>query len=478
MTTPFSFVAGMESSDTISPLLPFSPVFDILNANNTIGTDGVTYTNCGIPRNMAICGGNNTQKTGLSVLAMVRVLIRYVGSLVFFFDIEGNFDVDRLEEVVDREIGIPGYFRDKLLNKRFFYFSRNDLNNPCDGTFVHDKFKEIKAQITAAIKAKDKIYMETPYVGNDGKNIEIITPILCITDSISEMHFQKVSETFQEGDVDEGGAKKTRDMVIGNLRRIVYEDADVLGGLSGVYQIWTAQIADIINMTGKPLEKESVFIRQGKKLKAPKSLMRIPQIAHEIIKGSPLKSGNDWMYPNPFGKDIAIAADSKEVPDLMFYANTAFRNKFGMSGAMNFFIGSQSLGIQEGLTMYHTLKTNNYFGLDGNDRGHTCLLYPELKVGRTTVWDATLSDKKFVRALTIIYHLWAAQTYQMGLEKKYRLTPQELYDGIKAKGLDWNDILENTVDYWHTNPDIKKHTVTTHELVRIAIGEREPYWVK
>lgn len=478
MSTPFSFVEGMESSDTISPLLPFSPVFDILNSNNTVGTDGVTYTNCGLTRNVAVVGGNNTQKTGFTVLAMARTLLRYLGSLVFFFDIEGNFDVDRLEEYIDREIGIPGYFRDKLLNKRFFYFSRNDINNPCDGTFVHDKFKEISAKIKEEIKAKRNIYMKTPYVGNDGKQIEIITPILCVIDSISEMHFQKVSETFQEGDVDEGGAKKTRDMVIGNLRRIVFEDADVLGGLSGVYQLWTAQVADIINMTGKPLEKESVFIRQGKKLKAPKSLMRIPQIGHEIIKGTPLKSGNDWMYPNPFGRDVAITADSKEVPDLMFYSNTAFRNKFGMSGAMNFFVGSQALGIQEGLTMYHTLKTNNFFGLEGNDRGHVCILYPEVKVGRTTVWDTCLSDKKFERAITIIYHLWASQTYQMNLEKKYRITPQELYEKIKERGIDWNDILENTVDYWHTNPDIKKHTVTTHELVRIAIGERDPYWIK
>ncbi len=42
--------------------------------------------------------------------------------------------------------------------------------------------------------------------------------------------------------------------------------------------------------------------------------------------------------------------------------------------------------------------------------------------------------------------------------------------------VDWNDILENTVDYWFTNPDIKKFTVTTYELIRIAIGERDAYW--
>jgi hypothetical protein len=34
------------------------------------------------------------------------------------------------------------------------------------------------------------------------------------------------------------------------------------------------------------------------------------------------------------------------------------------------------------------------------------------------------------------------------------------------------------VYYWHTNPEIKKHTVSTMELLKIAIGERKPYWLE
>ena len=82
------------------------------------------------------------------------------------------------------------------------------------------------------------------------------------------------------------------------------------------------------------------------------------------------------------------------------------------------------------------------------------------------------------RAYTILYHLWFQQTFHLSMPMKYRITPQELYDKIIARGLSWDDILENTVDYWFTNKDIKKFTVTTQELVRIAIGERDPYWIK
>jgi hypothetical protein len=94
------------------------------------------------------------------------------------------------------------------------------------------------------------------------------------------------------------------------------------------------------------------------------------------------------------------------------------------------------------------------------------------------VWGKTLDDNKLVRALTIIYHLWFMRTFWFKQPAEYRISPQELYEKIKARGLDWDDILENTVDYWFTNPDIKKVTVTTHELVRVAIGERDPYWIK
>ena len=46
-------------------------------------------------------------------------------------------------------------------------------------------------------------------------------------------------------------------------------------------------------------------------------------------------------------------------------------------------------------------------------------------------------------------------------------------------GVDWNDILENTVYFWHDNPEhIKKHTLTVYELLEIAVNKKKPYWIK
>lgn len=475
---PLAFLKDLQSSSTVSLELPFSPIFDMINAEIVYGKHGEAYYNGGIARNSAIVGGNNTQKTGVCILSIARTLYRFEKAIALVFDIEANFKVNRLIEAVDREAGEVGYFDKHIKNKRFFYFSKNDIERPCDGNFVKDMFKDINEKVRAQLAANEDIFIDTPIVDEDGKPVRIIIPILTIVDSISEMHFATISKHFQSGAVDEGGEKRTRDLSIGNARRIVHEDCDTLGGIAGVYQMWVAQVVDKLNLTGRPEEKESVFIRAGRKLKGPRSLLRIPQIGHEVIKGTPLKDGQEWMYPNPLGRDVEVSSDAKEVPDLMYYANQPYRNKNGMSGILSFFIGSQSMGIQEGLTMYHVLKTAKYWGLPGSKISHACVLYPDVKLGRTTVWGKTLEDKKLVRALTIIYHLWFMRTFWFKQPAEYRLTPEELYEKIKARGLDWDDILENTVDYWFTNPEIKKHTVTTYELVRIALGERDPYWIK
>lgn len=70
------------------------------------------------------------------------------------------------------------------------------------------------------------------------------------------------------------------------------------------------------------------------------------------------------------------------------------------------------------------------------------------------------------------------QSAWLDLDNKFRMTPQELYTKIKDQGYDWDDILSNTVDFWHTNPLIKKHSLSTQELLLIALGERKPYWLK
>lgn len=471
MSSPYSFLSGMKSSEIITPFLNYSYIFDQLNGEDVRGVDGRYYLNGGITPNNAVVGGSNTQKTGNLVLQMARILVRYSCAVGFFFDIEKTFSVRRLADMVDREVGIPSYFMNELLNKRFFYFNGNDH----DGTDVHNFFINTNKMIKDEAKTNKKLKIPTVFLSNDGKTpLMIYPPIIPHIDSGTEMNFSKAAADFREGDVDDGGNKNTRDMKIGNLRRIVHSDADQLGGEVGMYQSWTAQVQDIINMTGQPLEKQTTFLRQGKKIAGPKTMKNLPALGIEIIRGAPLKNGQEWLYPDPFGKDENIDDDGKASPDLMEYFIAPYRNKNGVSGGHLTFIGSQNLGIQEDLTAYHNLKKHKFFGYDSdNTRSHSLVIYPGSKLGRTTIRSQINEDLCLRRALCITYQFMNKIKYDLNMDPKYRMTIEDFYEKV-GKVMDWEWILNETVDYWFINPDIKKKTLSTFELMRIAIGEGDP----
>lgn len=471
MSSPFSFLEGIKSSEIITPFIPYSYIFDQLNGEDLLGTDGRYYLNGGMTPNNAIVGGSNTQKSGMLVLLMGRALARINCSAGFFFDIEKTFGVSRLAAMIDREIGIPSYFQHNLLDKRFFYFNGNEY----DGTDVHKFFIEKNQLIKDEMKKNKNLKVATPFLSNDGKSaLMMLPPLIPHVDSGTEMGFAKAAKDFREGDVDEGGAKKTRDMVFGNLKRIVHSDADQLGGEVGMYQSWTAQVQDIINMTGQPLEKQTTFLRQGKKIAGPKTMKNLPALGIEIIRGAPLKNGQEWLYPDPYGKDEFVTDDGKASPDLMEYFVSPYRNKNGLSGGHTTFIGSQYLGIQEDLTAYHNLKKHKFFGYDSdNTRSHSLVLLPDLKLGRTTIRGQINEDQRLRRALCITYQYMNKVKYDLNLPMRYRLSVEEFFERIN-KVMDWEWVLNETVDFWFINPDIKKTTISTFELMRIAIGEGSP----
>lgn len=476
MANPYDFVNEIEQSSTIHLKFNYSPIFDLLNGIYIKGKHDAWYLLGGNPAHSFICGGNNTNKTGMVVERVAAILYRIADTIIYYHDTESTLDVYRLGRRIDELFGIENYFNDRILGKRFIYHCKsdgkdgNDLNN-----FIKKAYAAYKEN-----KNKKEFYQDSPFIDKDGKAVKFFTPLVIVGDSMSELDFKVINDEYMLKDLGTGGKQRMRDMEIGNAKRILMEDADTLCSQSGASIIWTCQTSDIINIDGKPLEKESTFLRQGKKLsKTPKAMMRIPQIGMEIIKGTSLKNNDGtWLYPNPKGRDIAIDSDGKENPDLMEYIYEITRCKSGKSGGRGTFISSQSEGFKEGLSMYHTLKTHKYFGMTQTGRSaHIVDLLPDLSLERTTIWFLTDNTPQLHRALTISYQMWYMQKYWLNLPDEFRITPNDLYKLINERGLDWNDILSNTVDYFFTSPEIKKHTVTTYELLDVAVNKKDPYWL-
>lgn len=488
MLPALKFMQDYNSESQLHIGMNVSPIFDLQTTTMIKGADGVWYMNGGLMPINALAGGNNTQKTGRTVSDVAALLYRFQKAIVLYGDTESTLDLSRLAEQVDRLFGIEGYFDEEILGTRFIYMPQSD---DVDGTTIHNRVLEIYKSLKALEESKEKadkeafdaLFFETPWKSKKtGQRIKERHPILLICDSISEVMFdQLMFKQFDEGEMDEGGKKRTRDMEIGNLRRILMTDVCILGPRCGIRSYWIAQSADVINMDGKPKEKDSTFLRHNKKLAAPKAMLKLPHIGVEIIKGVVLKQP-DHSVTYPRGKESQICTNAKSNPELVQYLTTAFRNKSGASGGDISFIGSQEMGIMPYLSMYDTLKDNKYWGLDGSAIRHTLALCPDKTLMRTTVRDmleGPEADPKLQRAVEILYQMWYQQTFWENFPANWRITPQELYTLVKDQGIDWDEILSDTVYFWHDNPEhIKKHTLTVFELMEIAVNKKKPYWKK
>lgn len=488
MLSALNFLKDYGAESNLQIGFNTSPIFDMITTSMIKGRNGVWYQNGGLMPINGLAGGNNTQKTGKTVKDVAAMLHRFQHTVVLYGDTESTLDISRLAEEVDRLYDEEGYFAEHIEDKRFHYMPNSA---GIDGTELHNKVIEIYKTIHALSESKDKadqeayaqLFMDTPFWSEKNqKFIQVMQPIIFICDSISEVLFDNLMfKQFDEGEMDEGGKKRTRDMEIGNLRRILMTDTCILGPRVGLRSYWIAQSADVINMDGKPKEKDSTFLRHNKKLAAPKAMLKLPHIGIEIIKGTPMKQpDHSIMYPR--GKESLISSNARSNPELVQYFTTVFRNKSGSSGGDLAFVAGQAEGILESLSMYDSLKDNKYFGLEGSAIRHTCALMPDVSIMRTTVRDlleGPEADPKLKRAIEITWQLWFMQTFWENFPEEWRITPSELYAKGKEKGLDWDDVLENTVYFWHDNPEyIKKHTLTVYELMEIVVNGKKPYWLK
>lgn len=483
MLNPLAFLQSYSAENDLQIGLNVSPIFDMMTTSMIKDHRGVWIQNGGLMPINALAGGNNTQKTGRTVKDTAALLYRFKTAKVLYGDSESTLDISRLGEEVDRLFGEEGYFEENINNQRFFYMP---YSAGIDGTELHNRVKDIYIRIDALSKSKDKdeqaayesLFIDTPFVSSKtGKRIRVQGPMLFIMDSISEILFDTLMfKQFDDGAIDDGGKKRTRDMEIGNMRRILMTDVCMLGPRVGLRSLWVAQSADVMNIDGKPKEKDSTFIRHNKKIAAPKAILKLPHIGVEIIRGSVLKQ-NDHSVTYPRGKESTICANARSNPELVEYTTTVFRNKSGSSGGDVSFIGSQEEGIKESLSMYNMLKENGYFGLNGSAVRHAIALLPDVSLMRTTVRDLLEEDKKLRRAVEIVWQIWYMQTFWTNYPQEWRIEPTKIFELGKEKGLDWDDVLENTVYFWHDNPEhIKEHTLTGYELMEIVVGGKKPYW--
>ena len=152
------------------------------------------------------------------------------------------------------------------------------------------------------------------------------------------------------------------------------------------------------------------------------------------------------------------------------------RSKSGPTGLPFELVISQSEGVHVGLTEFNYIRSMDRFGLGGHDRSYYLELLPEVALSRTTIRGKIDSNPRLQRALEItselcqITHLWH------DVPKDKLCTPKQLYEDIKAKGYDWDELLDTRAWWTFDDYDHPIKRLTTMDLLNMRLGEYTPYW--
>jgi hypothetical protein len=163
--------------------------------------------------------------------------------------------------------------------------------------------------------------------------------------------------------------------------------------------------------------------------------------------------------------------------DLMELTVMPIRTKGGITGFPFSLVVSQRFGLQETLSEYWYLKTYGRFGLTGNQVQQRLALLPDVVFTRKSIRRISQENAKFRRASQLLSELCQINNLWPEYAIENMVEPTKLYEGLKEKGYDWDELLE-TRGHWtfdqYTNP-VKY--LSAKDLLEMYHGNYHPYWM-
>lgn len=253
---------------------------------------------------------------------------------------------------------------------------------------------------------------------------------------------------------------------------------DVMGTMtpsllrSNTYGLITAHVGDNVSIESGPYgpkpRQQIGTLSSNEKIKGvPANYTRLTTSLWQTSNKKPLVNSGTLLaeYPKNDGTD-------KIKEELHTITLKQHRSKDNLSSIRLELITSQREGVLPHLSQFHFLK-NNKFGFDGNNISYNLILYPEVKVGRTTIRGLIDRDPKLRRAIeftsdylqmTMYFPEYELLGLYCGLET--------LYKEIDELGYDWNKILSVTRN-WHTPKHYTSELEYLHilNLLKLRVGQ-------
>lgn len=338
-------------------------------------------------------------------------------------------------------------------------------------------FQEFKEFIKEKKKGAKDITVNSPFMDRDGKLMQMLIPTFGDVDSLTEFRAENSDKLLDENELGESGLN-TIFMKDGQVKTIMLQELPSLVGSSYHYLSMTGQLGKEIAMAqagpmpAQPVKKLQ-WLKNGDKMKGvtDKFTFATSNCWH-AYNAAPLINQATKAAEYPIAGVDPTSGDT----DLMLVTLRMLRSKSGPTGYALEIIVSQSEGVLPELTEFHYIKNMDRWGISGTLQHYSLDLYPDVKIQRTTVRSKIDEDAKLRRALNITSEMLQMKTFHRNCDD-VMCTPKELYDDLKAKGYDW-DLLLQTRGWWTINND--KHPIpflSTRDLLNMRAGTYHPYWL-
>lgn len=466
--------AEFAPAPSVKIMINIGATLDIPTGKYHRGRHGESVLNGGLAFLTGIVGiGNNFKSTVMRYMSFMG-LARIPKSTGNTYDTEVSVHENRMKKLASfiRELGgedIIDTGRWMVTDKTVYF-----------GNEYYEIYKDF---LKNKKKNAEKNMVETPFMERNNQSLmKIIQPTFTEIDSFTEFETEDVAKMQDANELGESGGN-TIHMRQGLAKLRFLMEAPGLNGGSYNYLLMTAHIG-----------KESTMQNAG-----PGGSVPIQKLKHlkngDKIKGTTDKftfiTHNCWHSFNasPFTNDGTKGPEYPRSPDDNMRLDTDLntvqirnlRGKSGPSGLPLTLLVSQEEGVLGSLTEYHHLKeVGKYFGMGGSNISHYPELYPDCKIGRTTVRSKIDSDPKLRRALNIMVEMLQMSYLWHDLPEGLLCDPKVLYEDLKAKGYDWDMILEQTRGWWTLDNDKPNPLLflSTMDLLNMRQGKYHPFWLE
>lgn len=457
-----------RSSSSVRPCLNVFSILDHMTGNYLRGKDGAWYLNGGLSHITGYAGRGNTFKTAFSTYNFITTYARYNLEYAEIYDTEMSFKIDRVNTFAQlvpeaRNIDFAERIRDDE-NRSFNIVSSVEL--------LGDQWwKELRDVMEERKNTKPKDMRVTPFLDFNGEFKAIPNPWGFNVDSLTMLRTQNVETMHDKNSVGDSGLN-TEAMKGAAAKSQLMAQMPIISGAAYYYIGMVAHAGDEIKMDQyAPSHKKLAGLKGDLKLKGvPENFSFLTNNCFIAVKTQPLLDSKKLPeYP------LAGVPEQVGDTDLVRVTFDQLRGKAGPTGKSIDLIFSQSEGLLVPITeFFFCNKLLNGYGMEvkGNNAGFRLDLYPDVYFTRKNIRQLTKEDPKFCRALAITAALgyMSHNYYNVG---DVMVTPKELYDGLKERGYDWDEILSDTVEYWYFNDqaeEIGKPTLTAMTMLQMNAG--------